>query len=297
MTNRFLLISRVGPQSLHMGWLHPVHDRGFDILLSSYDPQMTGPDLPGVTFEHRPGRKVAGYAEVLAAYADRIAHYDYVALFDDDLIIDSASVKRLFETVAALDLKIAQPALTHDSHFTYAALLQDRAFAFRYVNYIEMMCPVFRRDVLLAIRPLFSMGYESGIDLAWCNVVAATSTDFAVIDSVTVQHVRPVGQMKSENGFVAGKRYEDDIFAVLAHFELPWLSCVPYSGLRMNGEMTRSRLLFLLSALRLFGAIGSRPGRLLRARSVAVYWKHLVSRKPKNIRVQFPEGRSGRQPQ
>jgi Protein of unknown function (DUF707) len=285
---RYLLIARVGPRSLHREWFEPKGARGFDVLLSAYDRAVVDPGQTGITFEFRPGSKVAGYADVLAAHADRIASYDYVALFDDDLSIDAESLTRLFGIVDAHDLKIAQPALTHDSHFTYAALLRSPAFRLRYVNYIEMMCPVFRTDILQVVQPLYGMGYESGIDLIWCNLVATSPRDFAVIDDVVVRHTRPVGVSKAANGFVGGKRYEDDIYAVLSRFGLPWLSCVPYAGLRHNGTITWNRWDFGFAALRLVTAISKASGIRQRARSVAVYWKHLLTRSALNITVTIP---------
>lgn len=272
-----------------MAWLAPAAARGFDVLLSSYDPEMANPGLPGVFFEVRAGRKVSGYAEVLRAHETLIARYDYVALFDDDLMINAAALTRLFEIVAHHGLKIAQPALTHDSHFTYAALLQDTAFELRYVNYIEMMCPVFRKDVLPIVRPLFSLGYESGIDLIWCNLTATSPADFAVIDAIPVRHTRAVGSLKAANGFTGVKRYEDDIYAILAEFKLPWLSCVPFSGIRRSGMRAYARTAFLLSAFKLIPAIFQGPGWRMRARSFAVYVNHLLRRRPQNIQVRIAQ--------
>lgn len=286
--HKYLLIARVGSSSLHPAWLAPSAGRSFDVLLSAYCADASDPEEAGIFFEYRPGTKVAGYAEVFAAHADLISQYAYVALFDDDLLIDSASITTLFEIASSLALKIAQPALTYDSHFTYACLLQDPAFRLRYVNYIEMMCPVFRQDVFQEVRVLYTMGYESGIDLIWCNLVATSPRDFAVIDDVTVRHTRAVGVSKSANGFVGGRRYEDDIDAVLARFGLPWLSCVPYAGVRHDGTVERRRFVFLLSALRLVAVITRGPGWRQRARSVAVFWKHLMTRKAVNNRVAPP---------
>ena len=289
MQNRYLLISRVGPLSLHPAWLGSTGDRGFDVLLSAYHADVPVPSEQGVFFEHRPGSKVRGYADVLHAHADLISRYDYVALFDDDLLITSGDLRRLFDIVSAYRLKIAQPALTHDSHFTFGALLSDAGFRLRFVNYIEMMCPIFRTDVLNEIQPLFSMGYESGIDLIWCNLVAASPQDFAVIDEICVRHTRPVGSFKAANGFSGGKRYEDDIYSILARFGLPWLSCVPYSGIRHDGATENSRSAFFVSSLRLIFVIGKGAGWRARARSIAVYWKHLIGRRARNIPVSFAQ--------
>lgn len=286
--SRYLLISRTGSQSLHAHWLAHAADRRFDVLLSAYSKSVMDPGLPGVTVEYRPETKVAGYAAVFAAHADLIARYDYVALFDDDLLIDSAEIMRMFEIASSQNLKIAQPALTHDSHFTFGALLRDQAFRLRYVNYIEMMCPIFRADVFQAIKPLFSLGYESGIDLIWCNLVCETPFDFAVIDDVCVKHTRPVGTSKSANGFTGDRRYEDDIYAILAHFGLPWLACVPFGGIRCNGAPEYRRFAFFFSSLKLFPAIWRNVGYRQRARALAVHWKHLLQRKALNIKTEWP---------
>jgi Protein of unknown function (DUF707) len=286
--SRFLLISRVGPQSLHGHWLGDTGERGFDIILSAYSGAVADPCRPGVVFEYRPGTKVAGYAAIFEAHAALIARYDYIALFDDDLLVDCARIMQLFEIISSQNLKIAQPALTHDSHFTFGALLRDRSFRLRYVNYIEMMCPVFRADTFENIKPLFSLGYESGIDLIWCNLVCESSFDFAVIDAVTVQHTRAVGATKSANGFTGVRRYEDDIYAILARFALPWLACVPYAGIRLDGTVERRRLAFCFSSLRLLGAIGQGVGLRQRTRAIAVYWKHLAHRTSMNIKTSWP---------
>ena len=63
---RFLLISRIGPESLHPQWLAPAAERDFDLLLSAYSSDVTAPESqPGVFFEYRRGRKVAGYGEII----------------------------------------------------------------------------------------------------------------------------------------------------------------------------------------------------------------------------------------
>lgn len=288
MRNRFLLVSRTGPNSLHRHWLSPATGRNFDLFLSSYDPAAVAPDAVDVRLEYRPGTKVAGYGAFLRAHEALWKAYDYVALFDDDLLVDAAGISRLFDLVSRHDLKIAQPALTRDSHFTYPALLRHPGFLLRHVTYIEMMCPVFRTDVLEEVLPLFERGYESGIDLIWGNLVHERPEDFAVIDAVPVRHTRPVGAGKQANGFTDGRRYEDDINAILAEFGSDWLPCVPYGGVLSNGRRVRGRRAVALSALSLLPAVTSNPPLRMNARNMAVYWKHLFSAPARNVRLEWP---------
>ena len=288
MTNsRTLLIARVGPDSLHRHWLAPEGARTFDLLLSAYDESVTAPRAAGVYFEYRPGRKVAGYAALLREHRALWARYDHVALFDDDLLIDATGLERLFAIVAAHRPRVAQPALSHDSYFTYAALLRHPGFLLRHMTYVEMMCPVFRVDALAEILPLFDLGFESGIDIIWSNLLARAPEDLAVIDAVTVRHTRRVGSVKASNGF-AGRFYEDDIHALLARFDCPWLPCLPYDGIRTDGRAVTGRGAFLPDALALAAAVPLLGPMKRRARNIAVYWKHLLTARPHNVPLAWP---------
>ncbi len=287
---RFLLLSRVGPQSLHSEWIVPNAARNFDVFLSAYSDQIDLPCGPGVLSEYRPGPKVAGLAKILHDHADLISSYGFVALFDDDLSASPETISKLFTVCADRNLKIAQPALTHDSYFSYAGVLQQSGLELRYATFIEMMAPVFRTDVLQQVRPLFELGFESGIDLIWCNQCFSGPDDFAIIDACPVRHTHPVGAQMSENGFGEGRVYEDDIYALLSGFDLPWLPCLPYSAVTMSGRRISSRIALFAFALRITRALPNPPGDAGRLRKILTHWKHLATARPKNIpSVQYSE--------
>jgi hypothetical protein len=286
---RALLISRVGPRSLHRHWLGDLHaPRDFDVLLSAYDPAVIAPDGEGILFEHRPGAKVAGYGALLRAHRALLARYDYVALFDDDLLIESADLARLFAIVRYYRPRIAQPALTPESYFTYAALLRHPGFLLWHISYIEMMCPIFRADVLERLIPLFELGHESGIDIIWSNLVWENPQDLAVIDAVPVVHTQRVGGRKADNGFVDGRRYEDDIAAILACFGAQWLPCLPYGGIRAGGQVVKGRGGMMPAALGLVRTVPLQRPMKMRARNLAVYWKHMLTARARNMALDWP---------
>jgi hypothetical protein len=284
-TAPYLAISRIGASSLHRQWLPS--DRSFDVLLSCYDSTVEEERREGILFEYRPGSKVAGYGQTIRDHETLIRNYRYIALFDDDLATDAASLLRLFQIADQQRLRIAQPALDHQSYFTHACLLQHKGFVLRHVNFIEMMCPFFRSDVLLDLAPLFELGFESGIDLIWSALVHEAPADFAVIDSVPVHHARPVGVAKSVNGFIDGRVYETDIQALLTRFSLPWLPVLPYGGLRSNGSYSTNRLALSIQALRLMAAM---PIRSFKFRLIAIsrYWRQLARGHPANIKTHWP---------
>ncbi|MGO4337698.1 hypothetical protein AB4037_22540 [Labrys sp. KB_33_2] len=293
---KYLLVARIGPKSLHAQWLAASADRNYDVFLSSYDTSLPAIAGDGVYFEYRSGSKVAGYDGLLREHAEFLGRYKYICFFDDDISATPSSISGIFSRCDQYNLKIAQPALTWDSHFTYACLLQQKRYALRYLNFVEMMCPVFRHDILERIAPLYALGYESGIDLVWCNLVAEGPGDFAVIDEFPVRHTEPVGGNKVANGFVDGRLYEDDIHAILALFRLPWLRATPISAVSRSGREINGRMSLLLSALVLLAAMPLRRPVAGRFRAILVHWRHLWLGAAGNVHTEFPAGNADRSP-
>jgi hypothetical protein len=235
-TSRYLVITRAGPQSLHDRWLAPIEDRQFDILVASFDPNSRPVDAPGVFHRFIPGTKVQGWRLTLLDNREFISQYDYIALIDDDIDTNAEAISRTFSLGSAQDFVIFQPSLTWDSYFTYAGSVRNPFFAYRCVNYIEMMAPFFAVRALRQIAPLFDYGWESGIDLVWGSALPPEDRRFAIIDAVSVRHTRPVGSLKEANGFI-NRTYESDIEAALKHFAMAWPSLVASSAKTAAGCM------------------------------------------------------------
>lgn len=289
---RFLLVSRIGPDSLHANWIEGASRGQFDVLLSCYAPAPEPLARAGVTVEHRPGRKVAGYAGILRDHAERLAQYDYICFMDEDLQISSDQIAGCFGLAAAHKLKIAQPAFAWGSHFSYAATLRQPQFNLRFVNFIEMACPIFHRNVLATIAPLYQSGLESGIDLIWCNAVAEGPRDFAVIDAFPALHTRPVGGKASENGFADVHGYEVHIQAALARFGVPRHRMATYEALRLDGRTLRGRLRLALASLSVFGALPQQPKKRTLVKCGFDMLMHQIFYGPRNSKVTLEEGLS-----
>lgn len=245
-TSRYLVVTRAGRKSLHEQWLAPAQARRFDLLVASYDPASGPSGVPGTFHCYIPGSKVQGWKAVLDQHRDFLTQYDYVALIDDDIATDADSLSRLFDLGRENGLTIFQPALTWDSHFTYAGTVRNPLLRYRDVNYIEMMAPFFAIRALETIAPLFDYGWESGIDLIWGSALPPEDRRFAIIDAVPIKHTRPVGALKEANGFV-GRGYESDITASLDHFGMAWPSLVASSGVIRGGLRVGPLVIALLA--------------------------------------------------
>jgi len=296
-TPRFLLVTRIGPKSLHQNWIGTPKTRQFDVFLSAYTGDAEEVQQEGVRNELRPGFKVEGYGGFINAHRALWERYDYICFWDEDLDTDTDTLNRMFAICAEARFKIAQPALSHDSHFTYAGLLQQKGFRYRHINYIEMMCPIFRTDALPAVETLYHSGYESGIDLIWCNLLFETPCDFAVIDDTPVRHTEAVGQRKEDNGFSTETRYEDHIHSLLNQYDLPWLSCNPYSGICNSGRIVSSRMQLFLAALGAFKSVTKQRPYWPRLRFVLVHLKHIAEARPQNLKRNLSQPLAGPLPE
>jgi len=246
-----LVIVRAGKHSLHPGWTNGAADAlpAFDLLVAAYDRAAMKADSARVKYRFVPGSKVRGWDTVLNEHADLTTQYARVALIDDDIETDVGTLNRCFALGDAYDLSLWQPSLSHGSFATYGASLQNGRFLLRHVNCIEMMCPFFKVSALKRISPLFSLGFESGIDLVWCSMVREMGGKCAIVDACAVTHTKPVGSQKQLNGFVE-KNYEDDIYHCLELFEMKWPSWVAESAIDRTRNTTIDGIGLKLNAMR-----------------------------------------------
>lgn len=126
-------------------------------------------------------------------------NYDYVCMPDDDIAASAGTWSAFFEHCHALKAKLAAPALTPDSYFTYPITMQNTAFRARSTTFVEVMVPclsgAFLRetyDFLLLSRT--GIGY--GIDFLWPTLLSYQ--DIWIVDETPVCHTRPVSSARSE---------------------------------------------------------------------------------------------------
>lgn len=121
------------------------------------------------------------------------AQYDYIFLWDDDIDIENFSPSNFIDIMKRNNLQIAQPALTSESYYAVPLTLKNEKYNIgRYVDYVEVMCPVFMRDAWRRIYEIIDEKYPlgRGYDLAWKSVCRLKN--LGIIDCEAVRHSRPV---------------------------------------------------------------------------------------------------------
>ena len=129
-------------------WVSGSTGRDFDLWVVYYG------DHPDRYAEHADfygrgkGTKFQNLHRVYQRYGDAIAQYDAVMVSDDDILIDATGLTRLFEIRKQLNLWVVQPAFRLAGKISWDITRMSPTSQIRYTNFIEMTCPLFRRDKL-----------------------------------------------------------------------------------------------------------------------------------------------------
>jgi hypothetical protein len=189
-----LVVLRAGDGSLHPQWLAGPQ-RDFDLFVSYYGKVEGRHRDSADLWEHRPGPKWSCIADLMAAHPGLVEQYDAFWFPDDDLAADTDTLNRMFALFQGFGLKLAQPALTRDSYFSWRQLLQRDEFVLRHVAFVEVMAPLFTRSSLQLCLPSFGSSRSGwGLDWVWPKLLGGGEDGrIAILDATPVKHTRPVG--------------------------------------------------------------------------------------------------------
>lgn len=193
----------VGKDSLHRQLLKG--DADFDLHLLIYDGSYNKFCNDSDFVACDAGYKMDMTYRYLHRNPELFEKYEYFFLLDDDIVISTEDVNRLFSMMREYQLKIAQPSLVM-SYYTYKHTAFHPFYILRYTNFVEMMMPCFSRDALKVVLPTFEQKIRwCGIEMHWPVLIGSNHNDMAIVDAVSAKHTRPVqswnslSQLQQEN--------------------------------------------------------------------------------------------------
>ena len=193
----------VGKDSLHRQLLKG--DADFDLHLLIYDGSYNKFCNDSDFVACDAGYKMDMIYRYLHRHPELFEKYEYFFLLDDDIVISTEDVNRLFSMMREYQLKIAQPSLVM-SYYTYKHTAFHPFYILRYTNFVEMMMPCFSRDALKVVLPTFEQKIRwCGIEMHWPVLIGSNHNDMAIVDAVSAKHTRPVqswnslSQLQQEN--------------------------------------------------------------------------------------------------
>ncbi len=167
--------------------------REFDVAIHDYLHDAEEGLPPNVGEADYYFQRVGEKLNVAASLLPDLPPYRQYCFLDDDIMVNTYNLNRLFRAGEALRLPLYQPALTRGSFGSYQYLFEAGDSQVRRVPMVEIMCPFFSADALHLCRDTFDIN-ESGWGLdcyLWPKIVQWQTF---VIDSIPVGHYREPGR-------------------------------------------------------------------------------------------------------
>jgi len=180
-----LIISTTGRDfSSHKQWLKK--DRSYDLMLVNFSKSKGLNKEDCEFYIEKIGFKLEIIYHAIKTYYEDVIKYDYIWLPDDDLEINQKDVEKLFKLFRDYKLDLAQPAVVN-KNINFQISRKREGCILRYVNFVEMMCPIFTKDSLLEVLETFIATRSGwGVDFIWQKELR--SKKIAIIDEISVIH-------------------------------------------------------------------------------------------------------------
>jgi hypothetical protein len=159
--SRNLVFTSAGDRSNVRRWLRG-RRREFDLWINYYGERPAALRSLADIYSVNKGTKFQNLHYCYSRWPELFASYEAVMVMDDDIIIDGDALTRLFELQRELDLWALQPAFRIRGKLSWNITRVQPTTRLRYTNFIEMTCPLFRRDKLDAFMAAYDptgMGY------------------------------------------------------------------------------------------------------------------------------------------
>jgi hypothetical protein len=265
----YLVFTSAGDRSNLARWLRG--RRNFDVWITYYGDHPGRYSDSGDLYNARKGSKFQNLKFAYQTWPDLLGAYSAVMVMDDDVLISASDISRLFELREELDLWVLQPAFSPRGKISWPITRVRWRSELRYTNYVEMTCPLFRRDKLDAFMSVYDpvlAGY--GADWWFLHVLgSAVEGRIAIVDSITCVNphrsskggIREINRLQSHEqrvavwnevrqryGIKADRRGHREFRVVLKPPPWRWLSPlvhVPldaYAGVRRIGWRLQERV-------------------------------------------------------
>ncbi len=145
-TSKNLVFTSAGDNSNLECWLKGKSN--FDLWISYYGNTTGKFSTISEYYMAKKGGKFPGLHYVYSHWKEIVDKYDAVFVMDDDLIISGDDIRALFSVREKYDLWLLQPAFDHRGKVSHRHTKTHFFSYLRYTNFIEVTCPLFRKDKL-----------------------------------------------------------------------------------------------------------------------------------------------------
>jgi hypothetical protein len=198
--SKFLVYTSAGDNSNLHYWLKNFSNQkcnnNFELWITYYGDEEEDRYLKLSDFyNRRKGGKFPNFYYVYHHWKDILCHYEAIFLLDDDIIIDSRGINKLFKIREQYDLWLLQPAFDPRGKISHPITKMNRACFMRYTNFVEVGCALFRKDKLDDFMKVYDPSLTSwGVDFWFLHTLGESQSRIAIIDAVPC--INPLDNMK-----------------------------------------------------------------------------------------------------
>ena len=167
---RNLVFTSAGDKSNAYRWLRG--RRNFDVWISYYGEEPGRHSDLADFYNIRRDSKFGNLKFVYETWPELLDSYQAVLVTDDDVLISGDRISRLFDLREELDLWLLQAAFSPLGKISWDITRAQLQCLLRFTNFVEMTCPLFRKDKLDAFMRVFD------------PVLTGTGTDWWFMESL-----------------------------------------------------------------------------------------------------------------
>jgi len=163
-------------------------NKDFDLWITYYDEREYNKYIDKADFyNRRKGSKFTNFHFIYQKYPDLLEKYEAIFIIDDDLGLTVSDISRLFEIRQFYDLWILQPSFDPRGKISHAITRSRFSSFLRYTNFIEVTCPLFKKDKLdLFMKEYIPIVGGGGLDYWYSYLIGNNHKNkLAVIDVIS----------------------------------------------------------------------------------------------------------------
>ncbi|MBF0123498.1 MAG: hypothetical protein HQL21_08885 [Candidatus Omnitrophica bacterium] len=198
VSSRYLVFTSAGDRSSVDAWVQGRRD--FDLWITYYGDQPGRYSGLCEFYNAHKGGKFPNLHYAYQKWPEIFAAYDAVMVMDDDVIISTQDINKMFQVRERYDLWICQPAFLRTGRVSHEITVAQEGKFLRFTNYVEMTCPLFWRrklDDFMKVYDPVLVGH--GCDLWFLDVIRQDQREkVAVVDAIRC--VNPSDHSKGPGG-------------------------------------------------------------------------------------------------
>ena len=135
--------------------------------------------------EKRKGSKFQNFSHIYRT--KDLSQYDRFFILDDDIIISTYDINKMFMISEKLKLKICAPSFDLQSKISWRVTIQQPEYYFKYTNWVEVNTPLFTKEALKKLMDVYDdklIGWGIDYLYIWANGVEE-KTSFGIIHNVS----------------------------------------------------------------------------------------------------------------